>query len=92
LRKSPDNAVVDGLLAAVAPRGTLLVVGHAPLDPERFRAHGFDPGDFVQPGDVAARLDGGWTIETDDERPRVAPPPAGTDITHDHVLRARRNR
>ena len=90
LRHSPDHAAIDALVDAVAPRGTLLVVGHYPLDPEFFRTRGFDPADFVQPGDVAASLDDSWTIEADAPRPRTSPPPPGTPFTHDYVLRARR--
>jgi len=70
--------------------GTLLVVGHAPLDPEWTRAHGFDIADFVQPDDIADRLDAGWELEVREIRLRVDATPEGSPFTHDSVLRVRR--
>ena len=90
LRHTPDDAAIRSLLDTVAPGGTLLVVGHAPMDVEYARAHGFEPADYVQPPDVAARLDHAWEIEVDETRPRVTAPPRDTPFTHDAVLRARR--
>ncbi|CAN5627966.1 hypothetical protein BH24ACT4_BH24ACT4_25700 [soil metagenome] len=79
------------LLGAVAPGGTLLMVGH---DMEVADHHHpeFDPEDYVQPADVARHLDEGWTIEVHEGRPRV--PPRGHDGPDipDIVLRARRRR
>jgi thioredoxin reductase/SAM-dependent methyltransferase len=89
LARTPDGRAISALLAAVAPGGTLLVVGHADIE-EHARAHGLDPDDFVQPADVAARLDGSWEVTVDETRPRTAPPPPGTAHVHDRVLRARR--
>ena len=92
LRRGPGEPAIRALLDAVAPGGTLLVVGHAPLDEAFARAHGFELADHVQPADVRAALGAGWEIEVDEDRPRVDPTPAGTPFTHDAVLRARRRR
>ncbi|RAY14102.1 SAM-dependent methyltransferase [Actinomadura craniellae] len=88
----PDHAALRGLLAAVAPGGTLLFVGHDPADLPPGQDHGFDPGDYYQPGEVAEFLGHGWTVLIDETRPRTAPAPAGTHHAHDTVLRARRLR
>lgn len=90
LPRAPGDDAIHALLAAVAPGGTLLVVGHARIDPERARAHGFDPADYVQAPDIAAHLDAGWLVEVDEERPRVDPSPPGAEHVADHVVRARR--
>lgn len=90
LPRSADEAAIRVLVMSVAPNGTLLVVGHAPIDPAFARAHGFDPADHVDPADVAAALDDSWKIEIFESRPRTTPPPPGTPFTHDTVLLARR--
>ena len=90
LKHSPDDEAIRALLDNVAAGGTLLVVGHAPLDPEHARAHGFELADYIQPADVRARLDERWAIDGDETRPRVDPTPEGSTHTHDVVLRARR--
>lgn len=64
LTRSPDDRAVHALLDAVAPGGTLLVVGHAPLDPEYARAHGLDLADYVQVADVKEVLDDGWHVQS----------------------------
>lgn len=89
-KHTPDQAVQRALLAAVAPGGTLLLVGHAPLDREYSRAHGFDPDDYVQPKDIKSALGDGWTVEVDEMRPRPGGAPHGSPFTHDDALRARR--
>ncbi|MEU6249471.1 class I SAM-dependent methyltransferase [Glycomyces sp. NPDC047010] len=89
LRTSGPEAVT-GLLDAVAPGGTLLVVGHArPADGHR--PGGFDFDEYVHPADVARRLGPEWRVEADETRPRTTPPPEGSHHTHDTVLRARRS-
>ena len=91
LKHSPGDQAIRALLEAVAPGGTLLVVGHAPLDPDYWRARGLEIADYVQPADVRAGLDEGWEVEVDQTRPRVDPVPEGSPHTHDAVLRAKRN-
>jgi hypothetical protein len=90
LRHGGGEPAIRALLGATAPGGTLLVVGHAPLDSEWTRAHGFEITDFVQPDDIAAHLDGEWEVEVRETRPRVDPMPEGSPFTHDAVLRVRR--
>ena len=57
---------------------------------EAAKAHGFDPADYVMPTDVAALLDDGWHVDLDERRLREVPVGAGSEHTHDVVLRARR--
>jgi len=89
LRRTPDGGAVRALIDAVAPGGTLLVVGHALDGGDDHRGHGFDPADYVQPDDVARHLDDAWTIEVHETRPRTRPAGSGPDVP-DVVLRARR--
>ena len=90
LRHADGEPAIRALLDATASGGTLLVVGHWPLDPEWTRARGFEVTDYVQTGDVAAALDDEWEIEVRGTRPRIDPTPEGTPFTDDDVLRARR--
>ena len=90
LKRSPGDEAIRAVLDAVAPGGTLLVVGHAPLDSEHARAHGYELADYVQPADVRACLEDGWEVEVDETRPRVDPVHEGSRHTHDAVLRAKR--
>ena len=90
LRRTPGTDAERALLAAVAPGGILLVVHHADVDAEQARAHGFDPAEYVSPGDVAALLGEDWQVEVDEKRPRDVVGGAGAHHTHDLVLRARR--
>lgn len=90
LRATPDGAAERALISAVAPGGILLVVHHDMRDRAAVRAHGFDPDDWVQPGDVAALLDDDWTVEVSEIRERSVNGGAGAHHTHDVVLRARR--
>jgi thioredoxin reductase/SAM-dependent methyltransferase len=95
--RTPDDRAIHNLLAAVAPGGTLVVVGHdlepmrAPIDTtEHSRA--FDPDAYVGPHDVAEVVSGlaGWEVELHEKRPR----PPGSATAHHHVddivVRARR--
>ncbi|MGK5740652.1 FAD-dependent oxidoreductase [Micromonospora sp. URMC 103] len=80
------------LAAAVAPGGTLLIVGHHPRD-LRTAAHRMHmPEMMYTADDVAAQLDPArWEIVAAQERPRPAVDPEGRDMTvHDAVLVARR--
>jgi SAM-dependent methyltransferase len=91
LLHSPGDPTIRALLGATAPGGTLLFVGHSPLDPDWARARGLELSDYVKVEDVAAALDHGWTIELRETRPRVDPVHEGSPFTHDDVLRARRS-
>jgi SAM-dependent methyltransferase len=95
--RTPDGRAVDNLINAVAPGGTLLVVGHdleAMRGPVDGPAHNrpFDPDAYVRVGDFAAVLveSSAWDIEVNEKRPR---PPGAASASHhveDLVLRARR--
>jgi SAM-dependent methyltransferase len=78
------NSSLSGLISAVAPGGTLLVVGHDPADlpPE------FDRDDYHWPTEIAATLGDEWTVLVDETRPRTVPAPPGTHHARDTVLRA----
>ncbi len=84
--------LVETLLRAVAPGGTLLAVHHARVDRARALEHGFDPDDYVSHSDLVAAVTGreGWIVEVAEERERTAPEGPGAHHTHDCVLRARR--
>ena len=80
------------LAAAVAPGGTLLIVGHHPLD-LRTTAHRMHFPDMMYTAEeVASSLDPvAWEVLAAEERPRDAAGPDGHDVTfHDAVLVARR--
>jgi SAM-dependent methyltransferase len=91
LRHTADDATIDHLLDAVAPGGTLLVVGHGPVSPEFAHSHGFDPAEYLQPPDFTDRLGAGWTVVTNERRLRVDHAHEGSPMTHDVVLRALRS-
>jgi len=94
--RTPDARAIGNLLDAVAPGGTLLVVGHdlapmrTPVD-TREHSRAFDPDAYVRVDDVAAALAGRaeWSIEVHEQRPR---PPGAASSHHvdDVVLRATR--
>ncbi|MEM7286073.1 MAG: bifunctional NAD(P)/FAD-dependent oxidoreductase/class I SAM-dependent methyltransferase [Actinomycetota bacterium] len=94
--RTGDERAVDSLLAAVAPGGTLLMVGHAPHAPETDHHDGhtrpWDRASFVDIDSVAAAVSStpGWTVVTHELRDR--PPGSSTHHHHDTdvVLRARR--
>jgi SAM-dependent methyltransferase len=92
LPRQPAHAALRRLLGAVAPGGTLLVVGHDLADLPEHPPQGMNPADYYQPTEIAALLDPDWVVLVDETRPRTAPAPAGTAHTHDTVLRARRSR
>jgi 2-polyprenyl-3-methyl-5-hydroxy-6-metoxy-1,4-benzoquinol methylase len=89
LRHAPDDALIRSLLDAVAPGGTILVVGHGPESHEYARTQGLEPTEYIEPADVAARLDESWSIEVNETRPRASAPSPGSPFGHDIVLRAR---
>ncbi len=92
LLKSRAGDAIRALLQGVAPGGTLLVVGHDVEDPGYARSHGFEPDDYLQPGDVAQALSGEWTIEVHETRPRATPPSGQSPHAGDVILKARRMR
>ena len=86
-----ERAALFGHLAdAVAPGGTLLVVGHDPSDADVVpRARIAEMGWTA--GELAGTLGAGWQVEVAEARARSAKDPEGREVTiHDAVLRARR--
>ncbi len=79
------------LAAAVAPGGTLVVLGHDLTDLQTSipRPHLAEAGWSAD--QVAATLGGGWVVDTCEARPRTTTDPDGNHVTiHDAVLRAHR--
>jgi SAM-dependent methyltransferase len=88
--KAEQQTLFRHLAAAVAPGGTLLVVGHDLSDMAKMPRP-----DLAEYGwstdEVAAAIGDGWIIEVADARPRRATGPDGEEVTiNDAVLRARR--
>ncbi|MCW2811070.1 MAG: methyltransferase type 12 [Friedmanniella sp.] len=83
-------AVHQTLAAAVAPGGTLLIVGHHPHDLETTVNRPRVPEMFYTAEEVGARLDGRrWRIEVAAEQQRPAVNPEGERVViSDAVLRA----
>lgn len=92
VRDAPEHRVLRGLLAAVAPGGTVLIGSHVIADMTAHGAHHaeFDPTAYYEPPEVAALLGDGWRIEVDEIRQRTMPAPPDTPHVRDAVLRARR--
>jgi SAM-dependent methyltransferase len=92
LLRTPTHDAGRALVAAVGSGGHLLVVHHVldDVDIAEAKARGFDPSDYVSPGDVAALLGEGWRVEFDERRPRQLSAGAGVRHTHDVVLHAQR--
>jgi SAM-dependent methyltransferase len=80
----------ERLAAAVAPRGTLLIVGHHPSDMHTTVPRPKMPDLFYSGDDIAEQLDPGhWDVVTNTAAPRSATDPEGRSVTvHDTVLRA----
>ncbi|MGH2346278.1 MAG: SAM-dependent methyltransferase [Chloroflexota bacterium] len=91
LPREPRDALFRRLAAAVAPGGSLLIVGHHPSDLQII-PRPLSPDRFFTAPDIAALLDPhGWDIVVSAARDRGAADPAGRPvIIHDAVLRARR--
>ncbi|TWP38965.1 class I SAM-dependent methyltransferase [Leekyejoonella antrihumi] len=85
-----DHAALTGLLDAVAPGGTLLVVSHYLDDLVHHGMHMFDPADYYQPTEIAQLLDDSWTVVTQEVRPRSSTTPEERRHVRDDVLVARR--
>lgn len=96
---TPDRRAIDNMLGAVAPGGTLLVVGHdlepmrRPVDTSR-HSRMFDADAYVSADDVAAALTDaqGWQVEVHERRSRPPGHAAASHHVDDIVLRARRVR
>jgi thioredoxin reductase/SAM-dependent methyltransferase len=96
--RTPDGRGVRNVMNAVAPGGTLLIVGHD-LEPMRTPAvapehsRPFDPDAYVRVDDFAAAIAGSpaWDIELHEKRPRPAGAASAAHHVHDIVLRARRH-
>ena len=91
LRRDSEDSVIHSLLDAVAPGGTILVVGHGPESHDYARSQGFEPTEYVEPADFAGHLDDNWVIEVLEIRPRTNTPGSSSQFTNDSVLRARRH-
>ncbi|MEU4692672.1 bifunctional NAD(P)/FAD-dependent oxidoreductase/class I SAM-dependent methyltransferase [Actinoplanes sp. NPDC023714] len=80
------------LAAAVAPGGTLLIVGHHPSDLATFVGRMHFPDMLFTGEEIAATLDPAqWEVTAAETRPRPGKDAAGREITiHDAVLVARR--
>jgi SAM-dependent methyltransferase len=87
----PREMLFDRLAAAVAPGGTLLIVGHHPSDMETTMPRPKMPELFFTGDEIADRLDPGlWEIVTNAAPGHTATDPEGRPVTiHDTVLRAR---
>ena len=91
LPPEPRTRLFTALAAAVATGGMLLVVGHHPSDLAAGVPRPPMPELFYTPDEIAGLLDGSWTINVCEARPRPASTPDGTDVTvHDTVLAATR--
>ena len=85
------RVLVARLAAAVADGGTLLFVGHHPLDLETTMPRPRQPELFFTGDDLAADLSGGWKIVTNVAAPHETTDPEGRPVVvHDTVFRARR--
>lgn len=92
LPAGPREAVFARLAAAVAPGGTLLIVGHHPSDLQTTVPRPPMPELFFTASEIAALLDRReWEIVVDAARQRVTTDPEGHPVTiHDAVLNSRR--
>src|SRR5215469_9449818 len=80
-----------GLAAAVAPGGTLLIVGHHPSDLQTSVPRPPLPELFYTGEDIETLIGGGWDIITNAAPGRTATDPDGNEVTiHDTVFRAAR--
>jgi SAM-dependent methyltransferase len=87
----PRTRLFTAVITSVRAGGTLLVVGHHPSDLTTGVPRPPMPEVFYTPGQIAALLDGSWTVEVSEARPRPATTPEGAEVTvHDSVLVATR--
>ncbi|MBO0834750.1 MAG: class I SAM-dependent methyltransferase [Actinobacteria bacterium] len=87
------TTVFSRLAAAVAPGGSLLIVGHHPSDLQTTMPRPPMPERFFTGDDIAAMLDDAdWDIVTNSAPGRPATDPDGNTVTiHDTVFRASRH-
>ncbi len=85
------NRVYANLAAAVAPGGTLLIVGHEPSELHTGMGHDHEPDMFFSAEQLGADLGPAeWEVLVTDSRPRVAQVDGRDVPISDAVLRARR--
>ena len=87
--RSDGGQTARALANAVAPGGTLLIVGHEIREGHNWK--GIDPRDFYDPHDFAELLGDEWTVLIDRTQPRTTAPPGNSHHTHDTVLKAVRS-
>ena len=95
--RTADGRGVANVVDAVAPGGTLLVVGHdiepmrTPID-TTIRSRAFDPDAYVRPDDFALLLGDSphWVVERHETRARPAGAASASHHVDDVVFRARR--
>jgi SAM-dependent methyltransferase len=92
LPSGPRGSLFDHLATAVAPGGTLLIVGHHPSDLATTMPRPAEPDLFFTGDDIVAQLDPDqWDIATNAALARTATDPDGQAVTiHDAVVRAHR--
>jgi SAM-dependent methyltransferase len=88
----PRRALLTRLEAAVAPGGTLLIVGHHPSDMHTTVHRPQMPDLFYTGDEIAEQLDSDrWDVVHNTASARTATDPEGRSVTvHDTVLRATR--
>ncbi len=92
LPPAPREVLFGRLASAVAPGGTLLIVGHHPSDMQTAMPRPQMPELYFTGDDIARQLDPDqWDIVKNAAAPRTATHPDGRLVTiHDTLLRARR--
>ena len=89
--REPRRVLFDRLASAVAPGGTLLIVGHHPTDLHAV-PHPHSPELLYTGDEIAAELDAtSWEIVTNTAAERSATHDGRPVVLHDTVLRARRH-
>lgn len=92
--RTPDRRGLLNILDAVAPAGTVIIIGHdfAAMREAQHHRPPFDPEAFLHIDDFLAAVKDSpdWTIEVSEKRPRPAGSASGAHHADDLVLRARR--